>query len=169
MDIIDFNNPMSSSYSDNILMEKIGIRDSSYKESDSMNHAIQVALLQQELEANKRKLNELEKVRDRQSNREHFTGGSCSCEATEGMKGKKTKCNHVSDTDEPLSLDNKKILLILVVILAAFCIIQYFSYKNEMKEMMMLLCTMLKSDNSNQQQLSQTQQTQLPPVLQLNQ
>jgi hypothetical protein len=148
-------------------MEKIGIRDSSYKESDSMNHAIQVALLQQELEANKRKLNELEKVRNRQSNREHFTGGSCGCESTEGMKGKKTKCNHVPDTDESLGFDNKKILLILVVILAAFCVIQYFSYKNEMKEMMMLLCTMLKSDNSKQQQVPQ-QQIQVPPVLQLN-
>lgn len=151
MDVIDFNNPMSASYNDNIIMEKIGIRDSTYRESDSMNNAIQLALLQQELETNKRKMAELEK--NKQPRREHFTGGECGC-ASEGMCSKKTKCGC---TDSSINFDNKKILLILVVVMVAFCVMQYFSYKNEMKEMLMLVCTMIKQNtqpvNGQQQQL----------------
>lgn len=167
MDIIDINNPLSSSYTDNILMEKIGIRDSSYKESDNMNHIIQMALLQQELEANKRKLNELEKSREKQNHREHFTSG-CDCSSTEGMHDKKTKCRHKHDSEEPvdsLGLNNKKILMILVIVLAAFCIIQYFSYKSEMKEMMMMLCSLLKQDGKAVTSNNTVAMTNIPAVL----
>ncbi len=147
MDSIDINNPLSSSYSENILMEKLGIRDAAYKESDSMNHAIQVALLQQELETNKRKVQELEKNKhtEYKTRREHFTGG-CDCGGSEGMQSKERKIR--DDTVDMFGLNNKKVLLILVVILAAFCIIQYFSYKNEMKEMMMMICTMIRDNKT---------------------
>ena len=143
MDILDINNPLSSSFTDNIIAEKLNLRDSTYKENDGMNTAIQMALLQQELETNKRKLKEYEKNSldsGKSNTREHFAGG-CGC-----SKNKPTcKCESENYAGSSI-LDNKKILILLIIILAAFCIVQYFSYKNEMKEMMMILCSLIKKE-----------------------
>ena len=151
---IDFNNPSSSSFGDSIIAEKIGLRDSSYNQVNDMNSAIQVALLQQELERNKRQMQELEK--SRQTTREHFDGG-CGC-GVEGLRNKKSSCKQCpsssnsnvrdsSDSESVIYGVDKRILLILVIVLAAFCIVQYFSYKSELKEMMTLLCVMLNKSN----------------------
>lgn len=166
---IDFNNPSSSSFGDSIIAEKLGLRDSSYNQVNDMNSAIQVALLQQELERNKRQMQELEKLRH--TTREHFDGG-CGC-GVEGLRNKKSSCKQCqssshssnnslsnnslsnsnlngrdsSDSESVIYGVDKRILLILVIVLAAFCIVQYFSYKSEMKEMMMILCAMLNKSN----------------------
>jgi len=109
-----------------------------------VNDRIKNALLEQQLAESKKKIETL----TAESKREHFVSGGCGCGGTDGMKPKRR--SHFSDDDDDdsdkiLGLGMKKFLIILVVIMAAYCVIQYYTHQNEMREMMAAMCAMLKN------------------------
>ena len=61
----------------------------------------------------------------------------------------------LEDGETIMGISMKKFMVILVVIMAAFCVIQYFSYKNEMHELMSAMCLMLKNNEAVNQTAAQ--------------
>ena len=158
MDDNYFHNSLA--YDERVVAEKLGIYDYSPKPSDDVNINLKLALLQEELANSKKQLSQLKRKTPKQT-RETFVSGGCECGSSEGFSSK-NKSTQKSGTDESI-LDNKKLLLFLVIILAAFCIIQYISYKNENKELIDMMCMLMKHTTSSTSSQTQTQtQTQTP-------
>lgn len=128
MDIFDIDNPASSAFNENILMEKIGVRDATFKENEDINKKLHFALLKQELTDKQNKINELNEIHTKKQE----VHNKCHC--------KKIK--------ELLSGDifSDKFLLLLVIILSVFCLMQYFTHKSEMQELMELVKTMINKN-----------------------
>jgi hypothetical protein len=143
----DFSDTLS--YDQQILAEKLGVTDHSFRPTDELNNNIQIAVLRNELETSKKVINAL---KNSNIQREHFTGG-CGCNGTEGMHG--STCRHkkrAEFSDDSLEsqfgLSHKKLLMILVIVLAAFCVVQYFSYKSDVKEMMQMMMVMMQNPDA---------------------
>ncbi len=169
-------NPLS--HDERIIADKLGITEyATATPGFDLNQNLKLALMQEELERSKRRNELLEKQilsRDVDSMHEKFTGGSCGC-GVESFRASKPrrhvegctvgnevnkKSNAVNNTDKNdfgnnddeylvNLLGGRKILLLLIFILAAFCIIQYFSYKSEMKELVDNVYKMLQASGTN--------------------
>ena len=127
-----FNDPLA--FDEQIIAEKLGIYDYSPKLENDVNMNLKLALLQEELNNSKKQVNYL-----RQSKREHFTPNK---------KQHKT-CNCQKEHDDILEwTPSKKTLLFLIVILVAFCVLQYFTFKSETKELIELMYMMLKESRA---------------------
>lgn len=143
MDDDYFHNSLA--YDEQLVAEKLGIYDYSPKPSDDVNINLKLALVQEELANSKKQLSQLKRNNTPKQTRETFVSGGCGCEgftcnAKTNVQNGKTQPSDV----EEFILDNKKLLLFLVIILAAFCIIQYISYKNENKELLDMICMLMK-------------------------
>lgn len=147
----------SLAYDEQVVAEKLGIYDYSPKPSDDVNINLKLALMQEELANSKRQLSQLKRNAPKQT-RENFVSGGCGCGSSEGFRNKPAQ---KPDIEESI-LDNKKLLLFLVIILAAFCIIQYISYKNENRELLDMMCMLMKHTASSAP--SQTQNSTTSPA-----
>lgn len=164
----------SLAYDEQVVAEKLGIYDYSPKPSDDVNINLKLALMQEELANSKRQLSQLKRNTPKQT-RENFVSGGCGCESSEGFtcnaKGNVQKGKSQKPDIEESILDNKKLLLFLVIILAAFCIIQYISYKNENRELLDMMCMLMKhtavsppGNSSTSLAPSTLTQPQIPPA-----
>ncbi len=124
-----FYNPLG--YDEQIVAEKLGMYEYTPKPENDVNINLKMALLKEELESSKRQVDQLRRSNKSQK-RETFVA-----DKSEGF--------NLKDKPESDILDNKKLLLFLVVILVVFCVVQYFSYRNETKEMMEMMCLLLQS------------------------
>ena len=166
MDIYsDYANPVG--YDQRLIMDKLGYDTYSTiekKKPDSVNDRLRLALLEHELAESRRKLSDADNkpqvIRDADNKpqviRETFVsgGGGCVCGASEGMRSRSNRYD-LEDGETIMGISMKKFMVILVVIMAAFCVIQYFSYKNEMHELMSAMCLMLKNNEAVNQTAAQ--------------
>lgn len=149
MDIFaDYANPVG--YDQRLIMDKLGYdTPNAIEKSQNVNDRLRLALLEHELAESKRKLQEVD-ITKRQPIKETFVsgGGGCGCGASEGMKAKsRPSYQELEDGETIMGLSIKKFMIILVVIMAAFCVSQYFSHQNEMRELMSAMCLMLKNNS----------------------
>jgi hypothetical protein len=99
---------------------------------------LKLALLQDELAVSKRQIEQLKTTKPK---RENFVSGGCC--SMDGFHSKKD----VPVPDETI-FDNKKLLIFLVIVLAAFCIVQYITYRNENRELFEMLCYLVKNNGT---------------------
>jgi hypothetical protein len=140
----DYANPVG--FDQRLIMGKLGYETPSMIESPNVNERLKAALVEQELAESRRKIAGLE-AEAAKPTREHFVSGGCGCSSSEGMRSgcrNKSRSHDDDDGDTIMGLTIKKFLVILVVIMAAFCVIQYFSHQNEMREMIAAMCAMMK-------------------------
>ncbi len=154
-----FHDPLS--YDEQVVAEKLGIYDYSPKPENDVNMNLRMALLQEELNTSKKRIASLQRA-GQKSKRETFVGGvsgGCGCGgSTEGLCGKSTTPDK---EDDIFGFGNKKLLLFLVIILAAFCVMQYISYRNETKEMLDMMCALLQNQVAAGQQKAPVQAAQV--------
>lgn len=157
------HNPLA--YDEQVVAEKLGIYDYSPKPENDVNVNLELALMREELTNSKRQLARLQRRSTPVDKRETFVSGGCGCGSSEGFSCNKSIKSDIGE----MSFDNKKLLTFLVIILAAFCIIQYISYRNENRELLDMMCTLMKqvpmgSSSVVQSQLQPQSQPQPQPT-----
>ncbi len=152
-----FHNPLG--HDEQIVAEKLGIYEYSPKPENDVNMNLRMALLKEELESSKRQMSQLRKANKPQK-RETLVSGGCGCGGSDGFRA---NAKLSSDSpDEKGIFDNKKLLIFLVIVLAAFCVMQYFAYRNETKELMEMMCMLMQSKG-----ITQTPAQSIPQALPL--
>lgn len=153
-----FYNPLG--HDEQIIAEKLGMYEYTNKPENDVNTNLQVALLKEELENSKRRVAQLQTAIN-PPKREHFVaGGGCGCQAKRAVRPEPV----APEAAEPIVFD-KKLLIFLVIIMAVFCVLQYYSYKNETRELMEMLC-MLASQQAKQSGAGQPVQSSPVPAMQ---
>lgn len=180
MDINDiYNNPLS--FDEQIIAEKLGVPEyiNPSKDINDINSKLKLALAQSELQKVKAENAKLLKESD-VSKRETFVG-NCGC-GSEGFsvkyKNKKEGCQihrhyNNDDSDDEYNLieyfenlfKDRKVLLFMIFILLIFCVVQYLSYKSEMKEMMENVSIMMQHIKSMQTGIPVTQPIVTQPIV----
>ncbi len=122
-----FNDPLA--FDEQIIAEKLGIYEYGPKSENDVNMNLKLALLEEELRTSQKQVDNLKK-----NKRENF------------VPNKHTeKCSCKQDWDVFDWEPSKKVLMFLIVILVVFCVLQYFTFKSEAKEMMELVYMMMKA------------------------
>ena len=147
-------NPLA--YDEQVIAEKLGMNDYAPSRSSDLNTNLKIALLQEELAASKRRIQQMTRTKP---TRETFVGGGCGCE---GMETPATPAV-TSESANPFSelLDNKKFLLFLVIVLLAVCVMQYFSHRSENKEILDAVYAAMRQQNPS---LPTSSTTLVPPA-----
>jgi hypothetical protein len=140
-----FTNPLA--FDEQIIAEKLGIYDYSPTQENDVNLNLKVALLQEELNNSKQQLAYFKK-------RESFTPNKHYC----------SKCKKHDDTASQEEDDTKKLMMFLIIILFVFCVVQYFSYKSEAKEMIEMMYIIMQGHNNKHMQGAVQQGQPVPPV-----
>ena len=117
-------------YDEHVISEKLGLMDDT-----SLNANLKIALLQNELDQNKKQLDIIKKKSNKinTNKKEHFT-----------TKDDNLISNDIFNLSSLITID-KKTLIFIVFILFIFCIVQYISHKNEISELMNIIQSIIKS------------------------
>lgn len=138
-------NPLS--YDEQIVAEKIGAYEYAPQFiSNDMNTSIRMAMLEEELANSKRQIKQLKN--DKAPQRETFAGKESPLNLSKIFNQEAPVKHVVTGNQESNSLSDiftdKRFLILIVFMLIAFCIMQYFTYKNEMKDMFEMVYTLLQ-------------------------